>query len=258
MPISFDDQINRRASLSDLSRDLIVDFLKKVESPLAGLAKKMSMADLGCQMKIVGGAKGVLFPKNVGLLFFNSEPHRFFPGTQIDVVWLPEGTGGKFPKKIFCGPLDRMTREALDYIRRNYISETVIKHRDRAEATRVENFPDSAIEEAVTNAVCHRSYEQHEPIEVRISKHELVVLSYPGPGRSVRMAQLQAGRVSSRRCRNHRIGEFFKELDMTEDRAAGIPKILHSMKRNGSSLPEFESDKDHTYFKCRLPIHPQA
>ncbi len=257
--IPFDDRINRRASLTDLSRSLIVDFLQKVESPLAGPAKKLSMGDLGRQMNIVDGPKEALFPKNVGLLFFNPEPLKFFPVTQIDVVWFPEGAGGdKFTEKIFQGPLDLMTREALDYIRRNYISETVIKHPDRAEATRVENFPYPAIEEAVANAVYHRSYEEREPIEVRISKDDLVVLSYPGPDRSVRLAQLRAGRALPRRYRNRRIGEFLKELDITEGRATGIPKILHAMKQNGSPAPEFEFDKDHTYFMCRLPIHPQA
>ncbi len=45
---------------------------------------------------------------------------------------------------------------------------------------------------------------------------------------------------------------------MTEGRATGIPKILHAMKQNGSPTPEFDFDKDHTYFMCRLPIHPQS
>ena len=195
----------------------------------------------------------------MGLLFFNPEPHRFFPATQIDVVWFPEGAGGdKFTEKVFRGPLGRMTREALDYIRRNYISETVIKHPDRAEATRVENFPYAAIEEAVANAVYHRGYDVREPIEVRISKDDLVILSYPGPDRSVRLAQLRAGRAIPRRYRNRRIGEFLKELDMTEGRSTGIPKILQAMKRNGSPKPEFDFDDDHTFFMCSLPVHPQA
>jgi len=168
--VPFDDRINQRATLDDLSRELIVAFLKEVGSPLAGPAKKLSMSDLGRQMNIVDGPKEAQFPKNVGLLFFNSEPERFFPATQIDVVWFPEGEGGdKFTEKIFRGPLARMTREALDYIRRNYISETVIKHPDRAEATRVENFPYAAIEEAVANAVYHWGYDVREPIEVRIA-----------------------------------------------------------------------------------------
>jgi len=46
---------------------------------------------------------------------------------------------------------------------------------------------------------------------------------------------------------NRRIGEFLKELDLTEGRSTGIPKILKVMKENGSP-PEFETDEDHTSF----------
>lgn len=62
-------------------------------------------------------------------MMFNAEPWRFFPAMQIDVVWFPkEGPGGnKFSEKIFRGPIARMTRDALDYIKRNLITETVIK-----------------------------------------------------------------------------------------------------------------------------------
>jgi ATP-dependent DNA helicase RecG len=194
------------------------------------------------------------FPLNVGLLFFNPEPRHFFPATQIDVVWFPDGPGGDtFTEKSFQGPLQRIAREALDYIRRNYLNETVIKHPDRAEATRVANFPYEAVEEAVVNAVYHRSYEEREPVEVRISPQEMVVLSYPGPDRSVRLEQLRIGRAIPRRYRNRRIGEFLKELDLTEGRATGIPKILRAMKENGSPPPEFEFDEDHSYFLVRLP-----
>ena len=257
--VPFDDRINQRATLNDLSRELIVGFLAEVGSPLVGPGRTLAMPELGRQMNIVDGPREALFPRNVGLLFFNPEPHRFFPATQIDVVWFPEGTGGdKFTEKIFRGPLSRMAREALDFIRRNYISETVIKHPDRAEATRIANFPYAAIEEAVANAVYHRSYEEREPIEVRISADELVVLSYPGPDRSVRLEQLRTGRALPRRYRNRRIGEFLKELGMTEGRSTGIPKILHAMEQNGSPPPEFEFDEDHSYFMVRLPVHPQA
>jgi len=45
---------------------------------------------------------------------------------------------------------------------------------------------------------------------------------------------------------------------MTDGRSTGIPKILQAMKRNGSPKPEFDFDDDHTFFMCRLPVHPQA
>lgn len=193
----------------------------------------------------------------VGLLFFNETPERFFPGVQIDVVWFPEGAGGdRFEERIFKGPLARMTREALSYIQRNYLRETVIKHPERAEATRVWNFPYATSEEAVVNAVYHRSYEEREPIEARISNDELVVVSFPGPDRSSRLEDLQAGRAVSRRYRNRRIGEFLKELDLTEGRSTGIPKILKVMAANGSPAPLFESDDDRLSFVIRLPVLP--
>lgn len=257
--VPFDDRYNQSASLDDLSPRLIEDFLREVGSDLAQDVGNLPMDALGRQMNIVGGPSEAPFPKNVGLLFFNEAPHRFFPATQIDVVWFPEGAGGdRFEEKVFQGPLARITRDAIDYIQRNYIKETVIKHPDRPEAERFWNFPHAAIEEAVVNAVYHRSYEIREPVEVRITAEDLVVLSFPGPDRSIRMADLRAGKAVSRRYRNRRIGEFLKELDLTEGRSTGIPKILHAMKTNGSPAPVFESDKDRTAFVIRLPVHERA
>lgn len=69
---------------------------------------------------------------------------RFFPYTQVDVAWFPEGAGGdRFDEKVFKGPLARTMREALSYIQ--------------------------------------------------------VVVSFPGPNRSIRLEDLQAGRAVSRR-----------------------------------------------------------
>jgi len=198
-------------------------------------------------------------PKNVGLLFFNEHPSRFFPATQIDVVWFPEGAGGdRFDEKTLEGPLDRIARDALHYIQSNYLKQTVLKHDDRAEADRFWNFPYAAIEEAVINAVYHRSYEIREPIEVRISPEDFVVLSFPGPDRSIKMKDLREGKAITRRYRNRRIGEFLKELELTEGRLTGISKILRAMKANGSPLPEFETDDDRSYFLIRLPVHPKV
>jgi ATP-dependent DNA helicase RecG len=93
---------------------------------------------------------------------------------------------------------------------------------------------------------------------VTFTRDEFTVVSYPGPDRSVKASDLAKGRAISRRYRNRRIGEFLKELDLTEGRGTGIPKILRAMKENGSPLPEFQTDDDHTFFATVLPIHPEA
>lgn len=129
-------------------------------------------------------------------------------------------------------------------------------HLFAAEATRVENFPYGAIEEAVVNAVYHRGYDTRKPVEIRLERDEMMIISYPGPDRLVRLEQLRAGRARPRRYRNRRIGEFLKELEFTEGRCTGIPKIIEAMAQNGSPPAEFEFDEDHSYFMVRLPVHP--
>ena len=131
-------------------------------------------------------------------------------------------------------------------------------HPHKPEAERFWNFPIGAIEEALVNAIYHRSYEEREPVEVRITREELLVLSYPGADRSIRMDDFKKGQAVSRRYRNRRIGEFLKELDLAEARSTGVPKIFRAMRRNGSPEPIFESDEDRTWFLVRLPVHERA
>ena len=93
---------------------------------------------------------------------------------------------------------------------------------------------------------------------MRITREDLVVLSFPGPDRSILMDDLRTGKAVSRRYRNRRIGEFLKELDLTEGRSTGISKILKVMAANCSPATEFESDEDRSFFLIRLPVHERA
>ena len=256
--VPFDDRYHQAASLDDISPRLIEQFLRDVGNDLAA-ETRLSTETLGRSMNVVGGPSEACFPKNVGLLFFNEAPHRFFPATQIDVVWFPDGPGGdRFEEKEFRGPLGIILREAIAFVARHYLKETVIKRPDQPEAERIWNFPLAAVEEALVNAIYHRSYEEREPVEVRITPEELTILSFPGADRSIRMEDLQSGRAISRRYRNRRVGEFLKELDLAEGRSTGIPKILRAMRNNGSLPPVFESDDDRTWFLVRLPVHGAA
>ena len=257
--VPFDDRYHQTASLNDLSYRLIQQFLSEVGSELESQTNLLSIGDLGQRMNIVGGPPEAMFPKNVGLLFFNDQPHNFFPVTQIDVVWFPDGPGGDvFEEKEFRGPIWIILRDAVSFIQRNHLKEVVVKHPDRPEAERFWNFPIDAIEEALVNAIYHRSYEVREPVEVRISPEEMIIISYPGADRSIRMDDLRKGIAVSRRYRNRRIGEFLKELELAEGRSTGVPKIFRAMRQNGSAEPMFESDDDRTSFLVRLPVHPRV
>lgn len=133
--IPFDDRYNVTASLDDLEPHLIREFLTQIKSELAQDAKHMSIEELGERMNIIGGTKEAPFPKNVGLLFFNSHPEKFFPATQIDIVYFPDGAGGDIiEEKIFQGALGRITQDALEFIKNRYIKQKVIKQSNKAQA----------------------------------------------------------------------------------------------------------------------------
>ncbi|MCF8130750.1 MAG: putative DNA binding domain-containing protein [Deltaproteobacteria bacterium] len=255
--VPFDDRINQRTTLDDLDLGLIRAYLKQVRSDLFRESDKMDFSRLCRQMSIVDGPAESLWPKNVGLMFFNEDPSRFFPQTQIDVVHFPEGPAAdSFTEKIFKGPLHVMLQEALSHIRAMFIEEKVIKYPDRAEADRFFNYPFAAIEEALCNAIYHRSYEIREPVEVRIMPDCITIGSFPGPDRSIREQDMREFRFLSRRYRNRRVGEFLKELEMTEGRGTGIPKIMREIQKNGSPAPIFHTDDDRTFFLVEFPIHP--
>lgn len=70
------------------------------------------------------------------------------------------------------------------------------------------------------------------------------------------MDGLKNYRVFNRRYRNRRIGEFLKELHLTEGRNTGFGKILRAFEKNGSPKPLFETDDARTSFATTLFIHP--
>ena len=254
--IPFDDRVNHEAELADLNITLIQSYLKEIGSSLYQESESMDFVDLCKSMNIISTLPEYTKPKNVGLMFFSLEPERFFPYAQIDVVEFPDDTGDRIREKTFKGPLHQQLREALLYIRNSIIQEQVIKVDGIAEARRFFNIPFAAVEEALSNAVYHKGYDVREPIEVRVEPDRMIIVSHPGADRSISQEGLREYRVFSRRYRNRRIGEFLKEMHLTEGRNTGFRKIRNALRNNGSPEPLFETDEERTYFATTLFFHP--
>lgn len=98
-------------------------------------------------------------------------------------------------------------------------------------------------------------YDVREPIEVRIMQDRIHIVSYPGPDRSISEKSIENKNMIARKYRNRRIGEFLKELKLTEGRNTGIPKIKRALKNNGSKEPEFETNETRDYFITTIFMH---
>lgn len=63
-------------------------------------------------------------------------------------------------------------------------------------------------------------------------------------------------RFRTRMYRNRRLGEFLKELHLSEGRSTGVPTIQEKLEENGSPRATFETDEDRRATRVEIPIHP--
>ena len=256
--IPFDDRMRHEAQLADLRLGLIQSYLREIGSDMLQESSEISFEQLCRSMNIARGPVEYLGPVNVGILFFNDAPEQFFKGAKIEIVEYHDEVGDKFSEKTFTGQIHQQLKDALQYLQKFVIKEEVQKVGGKAKAERFYNYPYEAVREALANAVYHRSYEHQNSIEVNVRFDCIEILSFPGPLPPVDNVLLKRIHVVARDYRNRRVGDFLKELHLTEGRGTGIPKIRRAMKNNGSPNPVFETDDDRTYFLTTLGIHESA
>lgn len=103
----------------------------------------------------------------------------------------------------------------------------------------------------------HRNYNEREPVEITVEPNRISILNHGGPDRSIPLDVVRkAQTLRCRKYRNRRLGEFLKELELTEGRATGIPTIQRKLKDNGSASATIETDEDRAYFLIDIPCHP--
>ena len=254
----FDDRGNPDISVDDISPMLVLDYLKKVDSKLVTDFHKVPIEDILDKMDLFTGPTERRMLKNVAAMMFCENPAKFFPYTQVEIVLFPNGLEQdpsnmiEIPK--ISGPVPYMIKATLDYLKTNLIKERIIKPKDKAESEKFFNYPYQAFEEAVVNALYHRDYQEREPVEIRIEPQGVAILSYAGPDRSISMEAIQKAKLlKARRYRNRRLGDFLKELDLSEGRATGIPTIQDELRKNGSLPARIETDDARSYFLIEIP-----
>ena len=257
--VPFDERGNDDIQLEDISLVLLRDYLVKVGSRLADQVATTPLSNILDQMELYTGPKENRLIRNVAAMMFCENPSKFFPYTQIDVVAFPNGKQkdpNNFTEVTFKGSVTQMIKQTMEYIKSNVLKEHVRKVSGRQEADRFWNYPYDAIEEAVVNSVYHRDFMQHEPIEITIEPSGISILNCPGPDRSIPMEDIKRGdMLNSRRYRNRRLGDFLKELDLTEGRSTGVPTIQAKLAENGSPRAFFETTDDRLTFLVTIPIH---
>lgn len=254
--VPFDDRRAQQAAIQDIRESKVREFLHDISS---ALLEERDTSVIYRNMRLTAGVNGHEVPRNIGLLFFSEDPDRWFPGARIEVVqFATDEAGDVLEERVFKGGIHEQVKSCLYYLE-NLSSMHIEKSDSSFRVRGWVSYPNSALREAVVNAVYHRSYElSREPVKVYLFADRIEITSYPGPVPGIKLEHLQPdGRLPPVPARNRRIGEYLKELRLAEGRGTGIRKLYSSMKNNGSPQPIFDFDEDRTYFRVTLPAHPE-
>jgi len=254
--IPFDDRRNTSASIDIIAPTLVRHFLANIKSRLVERGTNISDKDLYRSLRLCERINDHEVLKNIALLFFLHEPEQFFPYSRIEIVQFIDDAGGDLiGEQYFNGPLDFQIKQALNHLK-TFCFTKIRKIKNQAEHEKIVTYPFDAIEEALINAIYHKSYEVNEPVKVYIYPGRMEIISYPGPVPGIMGKHFRPPfSIPPVQNRNRRIGEFLKDLKMAEGRGTGIPKILRSMSQNASPKPVFDFDDGRTYFRVILYKH---
>lgn len=256
--IPFDDRRSLSVGVDEISETLVRAFLADVGSAIVSRGLRFDRDETYLSMRLLSPLNAHKAPRNLSLLFFADDPDVHFPGARIEVVQFADDAGGNLiEERTIRGPLHHQIRQTLTFL--DSLGGVLFeKVPGQAEVDKTVTYPYEAIEEAVVNAVYHRSYENSEPTKIYMYPDRMEIISYPGPVQGVELQHLASDSVVPPvPARNRRIGELLKELRLAEGRGTGLPKIRRRMSESGSPEPRFDFDPGRTYFRVVLPAHPR-
>ena len=256
--VPWDDRPSREARVSDLREAKVREFLRSAGS---GLLMESDTAALYRRMRLVAKVNGLEVPRNIALLLFSDDPTEWFRGAWIEVVQFAGERGGNVQDACtFRGGLLDQYRDCMRHLE-NLTVQYLQKAPDSIRARTWSSFPSDAVREVLANALHHRSYDvdRPDPTKVYLFPDRMEIASYPGPVPGIESKHFLPGASPppALLARNRRIGEFFKELRLVEQRFSGLPKVFRAMENNGSPAPAFRFDEGRTFFQVTLPAHPE-
>ena len=259
---AFDERGHVTLKPVDISVALLRDHLASIGSKLADTVLIRPIEETLEQMNLWTGPLEQRRLKNVAAMMFTEDVSRWFPMAQVEVVLYPggrvENPDSFVELPIIKGSVPQIIRKTMDMLQTTVMRQSIRKPENKADSARLWNYPYQALEEAVVNALYHRDYSINEPVEISVEPDKITILSYSGPDRSISADAIRKATIlRSRKYKNRNLGDYLKELSLTEGRATGIPTIQAALKKNGSPAARIETDDERTFFLIDIPCNEE-
>ncbi len=190
-----------------------------------------------------------------GLILFGSSKalRRHMPMIRVDYIRVPGNEWVSDPDDRFTtidmrGPLLTLVFRLIEAINAD-LPKGFLLPEGEVQATS-SGLPTKALREAIVNAVMHRSYREHSPIQVIRYDNRIEIIN---PGYSLKSEEL-LGQPGSE-TRNPFIAAVFHETNLAETKGSGIRAMRKLMAASHLAPPTFESNRSGNQFSSRLLLH---
>ena len=201
-------------------------------------------------------ADGELKPTIAGIVLFGKSMalRRLFPALRVDYIRIIGTQWVEDPENRFQSiDIRKPLMLALPQAEASIVDELPKGFRlpeGKLQSRQEPILPRKVIREALANAVMHRNYQIHSPMQIIRYSNRIEIIN---PGYSLKdMSDL--GTPGSR-LRNPAIAAVLHEVNWAETKGSGIRTMRRLSGDAGLTLPEFVSDRQKNEFKVTLFLH---
>ncbi len=252
---SYDQTSIQGVTLDDVDKDALKMY-RTLRGKVNPTAVELNYAD-----DELLGALGCVNKKNenelnlAGLILFGTSKvlRSSMPMARADYIRVPgnewiENPDDRFTTIDMRGPLLTLIFRLIEAANSD-LPQGFLLPEGKIQATSV-GLPTKVLREAIVNAVMHRSYRVHRPIQVIRYDNRIEIIN---PGYSLKSEDL-LGEPGSE-IRNPFIAEVFHETNLAETKGSGIRAMRKLMTQSHLAPPTFDSDRDGNQFVSRLLLH---
>ena len=235
----FDIQPMHGSILSDLDLNRFqTDYLPRAVAPeiLAENDRELPQQLAGSKMIVSSDAVEATV---LGMLVLGKHPSEFLPGAYVLFLRIAgtDMADDVVDAEEMRGTVAEVIGRLEDKLRAH--NRTAVEFAARSVEQRSHEYPLSALQQIVRNAVMHRTYEEsHAPVKVVWFSDRIEVLSPGGVYGAVTPESLGGGGVTD--YRNPNLAEAMRVLGFVQRFGAGIPLARRALKDAGHPPPEFQ------------------
>lgn len=255
---SFDETVLPDLETSDLDPEALNDYRRaRREANPDAIELTYGDEEMLYSLCCVSRHEGRVSPTLAGLALFGRHAaiRRHMPLMRVDYIrvpgreWVRSPDDRRFESIDMLGPLMKVIPRAINAVLDD-IPKAFRLPPDSDRRRDVPIIPRKAIREAIVNAVMHRSYRRHQPVQIIRYSNRLEIRN---PGVSLKPDD-RLGEPGSM-ARNPKLAAVLHETDYAETKGSGIRAIRQAMTDAGLSPPTFESNRDDDAFVVTFLFH---